>query len=340
MVQALPYLLGFVLPPAVVVGAELGGPWVLLPAVLLFLESALLGNPWFRPIPWLWLPVQAALLVWGLRAVSGGGLTPLETIGVTLGTGLTTGAIGITFAHELIHRTDRLERLLGEVLLAGVGYTHFAIEHVHGHHRHVATPRDPASARLGEPFYRFVPRSVAGGLLGAWRIEVQRLRRRGRPAWHPSNRMLRYAATQPLLYAVVGWATGPAGMAFLAGQAAVAVFMLEVINYIEHYGLRRREIEPGRYERVRPWHSWDSSHRVSNWILINLARHADHHVVASKRYPMLSSLDRAPQLPAGYGLMFLVALAPPLWRRVMDPRVHAWRERHDETTDLPRDAVG
>jgi alkane 1-monooxygenase len=240
-----------------------------------------------------------------------------------LSTGITTGTIGITFAHELIHRPGRLELALGEILLATTSYTHFAIEHVYGHHRYVATPRDPATARLGESLFAFIPRCVIGSLASAWRIERERLAKRRRPWWHASNRMLRYGVTQVALYAAVAIWWGWLAALVLGAQAAIAFSLLETINYIEHYGLERREIAPGRYERVQPWHSWNSSHRLSNWLLINLARHSDHHLVASKRYQVLDHVAIAPQLPAGYAAMFLLAMCPPLWRRVMDPRVRA-----------------
>lgn len=137
--------------------------------------------------------------------------------------------------------------------------------------------------------------------------------------------MLRYALVSAVIYVEIALQYGVGGVAFFATQSALAFSLVEIINYIEHYGLTRREIAAGQYECVMPWHSWDSSHRVSNWLLVNLARHADHHVAASKRYQVLHALDAAPQLPAGYGAMFLLALVPPLWRRVMDPRVTAWR---------------
>lgn len=348
MLQALPYLLGFVMPALVVGSAMQGGWWTFAPVLFLYgvlpavdavagLNTANPGredlprledNFWFRLITWLWVPAQLALLVWGLVTVAGNDLTLLERIGLTVSVGLTTGAIGITFAHELIHRSGAMERALGEVLLASVSYTHFCIEHVHGHHRHVATPLDPATARFGESIFSFYPRTVGGGLKSACRIEVDRLARRDRPWWHPTNRMLRYALTQIVTYAAVGWWFGAMGVAYFAGQAVVAFSLLEVINYVEHYGLERRQVAPQRYERVMPWHSWNSSHRVSNWLLINLARHSDHHHVAAKRYQALEHLDTAPQLPAGYGTMFVVALVPPVWRRIMDPKVLAWRERH------------
>jgi alkane 1-monooxygenase len=350
MTRALPHLAGFALPLALVLGARLGGPWTFLPMVLLLgllpivdwvvglnlrnagEEAPELGaNPWFRAITWLWVPIQVATVAWAVDVVAAGGLTAVETSGLAISTGMIAGTVGITFAHELVHRPGAFERALGEILLATTSYAHFAIEHVYGHHRRVATPEDPATARAGETLYRFLPRCVAGSLASAWRFEVERLARRGRGRWHPSNRMIRYAATQVAMYAVVAGVWGLPGAAFLAAQAVLAFLLLETINYIEHYGLERRQVAPGKYERVRIWHSWNSSHRVSNWLLINLARHSDHHLVASKRYQVLDHLEEAPQLPAGYGAMFIAALVPPLWRRLMDPRVDEWRRRIDRT---------
>jgi alkane 1-monooxygenase len=348
MARALPHAIGFTLPPIIVLSAEWGGLWTFLPPVIIYViipamdalvglnpenprageEPALSANPAFRAITWLWVPVQLALVVWGLEQVASGRMTALEVAGITLSIGLTAGAIGMTFAHELVHRPSRLERLLGDLLLLSATYPHFAIEHVHGHHRHVGTPRDPATARYGESLYAFLPRTVLGSVASAWRIEVRRLGKHGHPPGAWTNRMLRYAAAQSIIYLCVWLRYGAGGVLFFAAQSIVAIALIETINYIEHYGLVRREVAPGQYERVMPWHSWDSSHRVSNWILINLARHADHHMAASKRYQVLHTLGGAPQLPTGYGAMFVLALAPPLWRRVMDPRVERWRERY------------
>ncbi len=348
MLRALPHAIGFVLPPIIVLTGRLGGGWTFFPVAILYVivpaidalvglnprnpsaaeEPALSDDPAFRAITWLWVPVQLALIVWGLGRVASGAMTAVETLGTTLSIGLTAGAIGMTFAHELIHRPSRFERLLGDLLLLSVTYPQFAIEHVHGHHRHVGTPRDPATARYGESLYAFLPRTVLGGVRSAWRIEARRLGKHGHRTLTQANRMLRYAAVLIVLYSGVGLRYGWSGILFLAAQSVAAFLLIETINYIEHYGLVRREVAPGQYERVMPWHSWDSTHRVSNWILINLARHADHHVAASKRYQVLYALDAAPQLPTGYGAMFVLALAPPLWRRVMDPRVDRWRERY------------
>ena len=341
MTRALPHLIGFILPPLIILAARLGGAWTFLPLTVVYVllpvadralnpdnpaADDLAANPWFRAITWSWVPIQIGLVVWVLRAMASGQFTTVELAGLTLSLGVTTGGIGITFAHELIHRAGRFERALGEMLLASVLYLQFAIEHVYGHHRHVGTPRDPATARYGESIYRFVVRSLAGGAVSAWRIEVDRLRKRRLPAWR--NCMIGYAAIEVGTLMVVAWAWGWTSLAMFVAQAGIAVGLLEIINYIEHYGLFRREVAPGRYERIEPWHSWNSSHRVSNWVLINLARHADHHLTASKRYQVLHTLDAAPQLPAGYSAMMLLALVPPLWRRVMDPRVESWRTAH------------
>jgi alkane 1-monooxygenase len=347
MLRALPHTLGFLLPLALYAGVQFGGLWTLLPVGLLLGvlpivdwigglnlrnpeqdEPELSANPWFRAITWAWVPVQYVMILWAASVVASQQLTAAELVGLTLSTGIVAGTIGITFAHELVHRPGRLELALGEILLTSTSYTHFAIEHVYGHHRRVGTLEDPATARFGESLYWFIPRCVVGSVASAWRFEVERLAKRHRGPWHPSNRMLRYAATQVAWYSGLVWLFGARAAFFVAAQAAVAFALLETINYIEHYGLERALIAPGRYERIAPWHSWNSSHRVSNWLLINLARHSDHHLVASKRYQVLAHVDEAPQLPAGYGTMFLAALCPPLWRRLMNPRVLAWRAQH------------
>jgi alkane 1-monooxygenase len=321
-----------------------GGWWTFFPLLVVFVgvpildsvsgvaESARVSpdldrNSWFKTVTWAWVPVQLGTLAWVLATATTGRLESYELIGMTMSMGVMGGAVGITFAHELVHRRQPFERALGEILLASVSYTHFAIEHVHGHHRHVATPPDPATARVGESFYRFLPRTFVGSLTSAWQLEVERITRRGHRPFSAANRMLRYGLTQVLLYIVVGMIYGTTGVVVFAGQAVVAFSVLEVINYVEHYGLMRKEIAPGEYERVGPKHSWDSSYRLSNWMLINLARHSDHHCAAAKRYQSLELPAEAPQFPAGYATMFLLALVPPLWFRVMNPRVAAVQQR-------------
>jgi alkane 1-monooxygenase len=249
-----------------------------------------------------------------------------ERLAAAAAVGSATGAVGMTFAHELIHRRRGYERAFGNILLSSVTYPHFAIEHVKGHHRNVGTPRDPATARLGESVYRFLPRTVLGSIASAWRIERARLSHQEETAWSTHNLMVRYALIEIAIYAVIAVALGPVSVALFAVQSAVAIAILEIINYIEHYGLRRQQAATGFYEPVRPEHSWDSASRVSNWLLINLPRHSDHHMSAAKRYQSLELLPHAPHLPGGYGAMFLLAMLPPLWFRVMNPRVASTRQ--------------
>ncbi|WP_431634928.1 alkane 1-monooxygenase [Dyella sp. KULCS107] len=246
-------------------------------------------------------------------------------LGWVVSTGVIGGVLAINPAHELIHKSTRWEPLLGGVLLTSVGYAGFKVEHVRGHHLHVATPEDSSSARLGESVYAFVPRALWRNVRNAWRLEAQRLRGRGRSPWSWRNEMVAWTALWLVLMAVFAWAGGWRALAFFLLQGVIAAATLEVINYVEHYGLERRLIAPGRYERVTHRHSWNAPQRYTNWLLFNLQRHSDHHAVARRRYQVLRHHDDSPQLPAGYATMFVLALVPPLWRRVMNPRALACR---------------
>ena len=338
-----PFWIAFLLPPLIVVSVYSRGWFAALPIVVVFgvlpVIDALSGvppfsreapdlafNKWFRLVTWAWVPVQLTLLWWLLVTVSRVDLSLWERIAAAVSVGAATGAIGMAFAHELIHRRRGYERAFGNILLASATYPHFAIEHVKGHHRNVGTPRDPASARLDESVYRFIPRSVLGSIASAWRIERTRMNSQQQVVWSTHNLMVRYALIEIAIYSTIAIALGPVSVALFAGQSAVAIAILEIINYVEHYGLQRRQTAPGAYEPVRPEHSWDSASRVSNWLLINLPRHSDHHMAAAKRYQSLELLPHAPHLPGGYGAMFLLALLPPLWFRVMNPRVAAARQ--------------
>jgi alkane 1-monooxygenase len=254
-----------------------------------------------------------------LWVVSSGGLTPLEWVGLTLSTALVSVGGGINVAHELMHRTDKLHRAEAEWLMTLACYTHFCVEHVLGHHRRVATAEDPASSRRGESLYAFLPRTVVGGLVSAWHIETERTARRGIGPWSLRNRRFRYALDLGVLSTVIAVAFGPVALVFFWVQGVLAFSLLEVINYVEHYGLARKQLATGRYERVRPQHSWNANHLVSNGWLFNLQRHADHHANASRPYYKLRAIEDGPQLPFSYPMAILVALVPPLWMRIMDP---------------------
>jgi alkane 1-monooxygenase len=247
-------------------------------------------------------------------------------IGLALSIGA-LGGVGINTAHEMGHKKESLERWLSKISLAPTGYGHFYIEHNRGHHVRVATPEDPSSARFGETFWEFFPRSVVGSLRSALQLEAQRIRRRGGNPWNPKTYLVNDALNAWLM-TVVLWAAllavcGPALIPFLIIQAVFGISLLEAVNYLEHYGLLRQKKPNGRYERCTPEHSWNSDHIFTNLLLYHLQRHSDHHANPTRRYQTLRSMDGAPNLPCGYGTLIGLTYFPPLWRRLMDHRVLA-----------------
>jgi alkane 1-monooxygenase len=228
-------------------------------------------------------------------------------------------AFAINLGHEMGHKKTKLERNLASVTLAMGAYGHFPIEHNRGHHRHVATPEDTASSRMGEGLYRFALRELPGGFFRAWRFEAGRLERHGQRVWSLHNEILRSAlitvVVSVALVATFGWIMVP----YLAVAYFAGAFHLTMANYVEHYGLLRQKRPNGLYERCQPHHSWNSNHIVSNWALYHLQRHSDHHANPGRRYQSLRHFDDLPTLPSGYFGMFWLVVVPPLWFRVMDP---------------------
>ncbi|WP_396330016.1 alkane 1-monooxygenase [Burkholderia anthina] len=249
-------------------------------------------------------------------------LTWYDYVGFALSLGAATG-ISINTAHELGHKTNRFERWLAKITLAPVAYGHFFVEHNRGHHVRVATAEDPASARYGESFWAFLPRTVTGSIRSAWRLEKARLERLGHSPWSWRNEVLHAWAMTVVVWAIAIAMAGRIVIPFLVIQAVYGASLLEVVNYVEHYGLGRRKLPNGRYERCTPQHSWNSNHVVTNLFLYQLQRHADHHANPTRSYQALRHFDDSPQLPAGYATMILFAYVPPLWYRVMNPRVVA-----------------
>ena len=287
------------------------------------------ADPYYRWCTYLYIPFQYAALIFACYLWTSddlgwlgydGGLGIVASIGVAWTVGI-TGGIGINTAHELGHKISGSEKWLSKVTLATTGYGHFYIEHNRGHHARVATPEDPASSRLGEPFLVFLPRSVFGSLRSAWALEKERLARLDKGPWTIRNDNINAWLMSVVLFvglvAVFGWAVIP----WLVVQAVYGFCLLEAVNYLEHYGLKRQKTARGRYQRCRPEHSWNSDHLVTNIFLYHLQRHSDHHANPMKRYQTLRTVDEAPQLPAGYATMILVAYCPPLWRHIMDRRV-------------------
>lgn len=350
MRRFLPYWLIFTVPAAALLGFWAGGVWMAATIAYLFVAvpifEALLGlrtdndgtqeaatgrTRLLLDLPlYAWIPVQLGLQAYGVALIVSGELAIWESLLTIASIGLLATGGGINIAHEFMHRKGKFQRAMSELLMGSVTYSHFCVEHVYGHHKHVATPLDAASSRRGESVYRFLPRSFALSLLSAVRIENRRAQARGISRWGLRHRITRYAVTQLAIYGLLGLLGGPIAMLAWLGQSLVATVMLETINYVEHYGLRRRELSPGKFERIAPWHSWNASHRLTNWLLFNLQRHSDHHFLASRSYDQLRHYDDVPQLPAGYATMILLSLVPPLWRRLMDRRVDAWNERRED----------
>jgi alkane 1-monooxygenase len=243
-----------------------------------------------------------------------------DYIGLTLTVGAVNG-IAINTGHELSHKHGKLDRLLSMVALAPTGYTHFAVEHPFGHHKRVATPEDPASARMGESFWKFLPRTVIGGFKSAVKIEKDRLARKGKGFWTTENELLQGWAMSAAFFGAAAVVGGRRSIPFLVGQAAYGASLLEVINYVEHYGLKRQKDENGKYERTRPEHSWNSNKVVTNLFLYQLQRHSDHHAHPTRSFQALRHFDDAPQLPSGYASMLMPAYIPSVWYEMMDERV-------------------
>ena len=285
-------------------------------SILKYLEQ----DRYYRWCTYLFIPVQYSGLVLACYLWSSGDLSVLENIGLALTMGV-VGGIAINTAHELGHKRANSEKWLSRVALAQTGYGHFFIEHNRGHHVRVATPEDPASSRLGESFWAFLPRTVRGSVTSAWGIECARLDRLGKSHWSLRNDILGAWAMTLGLFAVLAIAFGPVVLPYLVIQAILGFSLLEVVNYLEHYGLLRQKREDGRYERCLPEHSWNSNNVASNVLLYHLQRHSDHHANPTRRYQALRHVDEAPQLPTGYAGMIVLAWIPPLWRRVMDDRL-------------------
>jgi alkane 1-monooxygenase len=275
---------------------------------------------YYRWCTYVFLPLQYLSLVLACWLWARGGLSVVDSIGLALTVGTVAG-VAINTAHELGHKRAKLEGWLSKIALAQSGYGHFFVEHNRGHHVRVATVEDPASSRLGESFYEFLPRTVAGSLTSSIELERERLEREGRGFWTIHNNLLNAWAMSIVLFGALVAVFGIVVLPYLLIQAVLGFSLLEIVNYLEHYGLLRERREDGRYERTRPEHSWNSDSVASNVLLYHLQRHSDHHANPLRRYQALRSFDEAPQLPTGYAGMIVAAAIPPLWRRIMDGRV-------------------
>ena len=232
-------------------------------------------------------------------------------------------AVNINISHELMHKSNAVDQLFGMITLSKNLYMHFFIEHVQGHHKHVATPHDPATSKLNQTYYEFLPQTLIGSLRSAWNCEKKRLLeiKKVKSVWVIQNRMLYFGLNNLILPMIIYNFWGFIGALFFVGQAAIGIALLEVINYIEHYGLQRKEISPGVYEKVNIHHSWNTPHRFSNYLLFKLQRHSDHHENGYKPYQILTTFDESPQLPHGYTVCLLLATVPSVWFKIMNEYV-------------------
>ena len=339
--RAMRYLPAYTIPLSAFAGLWLGGHWVWITAVYVFViipsVEILVGrNPinmsdedeakakdsiGYSLILWFFVPVQYALTGSFLYLFSTGALSTYETIGGIAAVGISNGGIGITISHELIHRSSKAEQWLGRILLMSCWYMHFAIEHVRGHHVFVATHHDHASAKRGETFYSFWMHTVPGQWVSAWKLELQRMRKFGWADYSVHNEMIVFMIMQLSVTVLIGIIGGAQAVLVFLATSVVAFSLLEVVNYVEHYGLERRMKANGRFEKVNHHHSWNSDHEISRLLLFELTRHSDHHAKASRKYQVLRTFDDSPQLPTGYPGMILLALFPPVWFKVMNPLV-------------------
>ena len=353
--SALPFWMSFLLVPLAWIGAFSGG-WtvLLLPLVTWYFFAFLDGftglnlenaDPqtddedliWYRILTIAWAPVQFVTVFGLIWYVTGADhLSVLEKLVLFFGVGVITGTVGINYSHELMHQKSRLERTLADILLAMVLYSHFRSEHLLVHHRYVGTPRDPVTARYNEGFHRFYPRVLRESLHSSFKAEKDMLARKSLPWTDLGNPFFKYWGLQAAMLVLALVLGGWAGLGLFVLQAGVAIWQLELVNYVEHYGLTRKHLGDGKYEHVMPRHSWNAAHKASNWLLINLQRHSDHHYKPDRRFPLLQNYTEAdaPQLPYGYPVMTVAAMMPWVWRRMMNPRVRKWRAMYyPEITD-------
>jgi alkane 1-monooxygenase len=333
------YLMVYLIPITVLVSFQLSGLLSLLPLFIFFglvplLELLLKPNHsnlditidrgksnYFDWILYLAVPVQFAVLIYFLVYMANGTFTPLEYIGHTFSMGIMCGVFGINIAHELGHRVNRVEQGLAQIMLLTSLEMHFMPYHNQGHHYNVATPNDPATARKGESVFVFWFRSQIGSYFEAWQIEEKRIVKKDGRKSLLKNRVFQYTVIQYTLLFVIYFFLGLTALLCFLGAAFIGILLLETVNYIEHYGLLREQKENGRYERVKPWHSWNSDHPLGRAMLFELSRHSDHHYKASKKYQILESHPDNPQMPTGYPGMMLLSTIPPLWFKVMNKRL-------------------
>lgn len=306
--------------------------WILIPVLELFIspnnrnmsdaeEDLAKDNYLYDAMLYLIVLFQYAALFIFLKQITEPGLFWWETLGRIMCMGLLCGTFGINVGHELGHRKNKVEQSLAKMLLATSLYMHFFIEHNKGHHKHVATPNDPSSARMNEPVYLFYFRTIIYSYVSAWYIANDESIKKTGSKFSTKNEMIQAHLWQGLLLIIIYVVFGLLPLLYFLCAALMGILLLETVNYIEHYGLQRKETEPGKFERAMPQHSWNSNHVMGRMMLFELSRHSDHHYLASRKYQVLRHHAEAPQLPTGYPGSMLLSLIPPIWFSVMNKRI-------------------
>ena len=276
------------------------------------------ADPYYRWITYATVPILWVAVIFNCIFLCTNELNAFAWFATVMTTGSVLG-FGLNVSHELGHKLQRTPRKIALFNTALGAYGHFSIEHNRGHHRHVSTPEDPASSKMGENIYRFACREMPGAAHRAWRLEADRLGRQNKPVWHLENEILQALCLTALVYGILIAIYGVDMVLVLIPVAIWGAFQLTSANYVEHYGIQRLKAANGNYENCQPHHSWNSNHLVSNLVLFQLQRHSDHHTHPGRSYQSLRDFPELPRLPSGYFGMFFLAYLPPLWYRVMDP---------------------
>ena len=306
--------------------------WIAIPLIELFInpgnrnlssaeEEIIKKNKWYDFILYAIVFLQFLALFLFLHSMRDATLTFADKAGRIGTMGLLCGTFGINVGHELGHRINKYEQWLAKISLMTSLYMHFFIEHNKGHHKNVATPEDPSSARFGEPVYSFYFRTIYFTYINAWKIANQEMGKIHNPVWSLENEMVQVHLIEISLVLLITLIFGLKILMFFLLAALIGILLLETVNYIEHYGLSRKQIADGKYERAMPVHSWNSGHIIGRLMLFELSRHSDHHYLASRKYQILRHHDEAPQMPTGYPGMMILSLIPPLWFYVMNRKI-------------------
>ena len=285
-------------------------------------EQLAKANQWYDIVLWCTVPLQYFLLYTFLTHI-GSSQSISDTLGSIIGMGLLCGAFGINVAHELGHRTNKFEQFLAKSLLLSSLYMHFFIEHNKGHHKHVATPDDPSTAKFKQTVYAFWVQTFIGTYLSAWHIAIEDAKKKQGFLPVIINEMMLFQLIQLGFVLLIFLNFGITIAAYFILAAFIGAILLETVNYIEHYGLKRNLLPSGRYERVSEKHSWNSNHVMGRIMLYELTRHSDHHYKSQKKYQILEYHDTSPQMPFGYPTSMVLSLVPPLWFAVMNKRIPA-----------------